>query len=106
MPFLTLLLVVCWIAGAFGVTRNLLQSAFSANGMGLLVWGGLDVLYMLQIHWMLARIGNFGFVTALLFQVPLIFFAAAFFWSLFLTFFKRRVNWKGRLVTPGEGKTA
>ena len=106
MPFLSLLLVVCWIAGAFGVTRNLLQSAFSADGMGLLVWGGLDVLYMLQIHWMLARIGNFGFVTALLFQVPLIFFAAAFFWSLFLTFFKRRVNWKGRLVTPGEGKTA
>jgi 4,4'-diaponeurosporenoate glycosyltransferase len=105
MPFLTLLFVVCWIVGAFGVTRQLLQSAFSADGMGLLVWGGLDVLYMFQIHWMLARIGNFGFLTALLFQVPLLFFAVAFFWSLVLTFFRRRVRWKGRLVTPGEGKT-
>jgi 4,4'-diaponeurosporenoate glycosyltransferase len=106
MPFVSLLLIICWIFGAFGVTRHLVQSAFSADGMGLLAWVGLHVLYVFQIHWMLARIGNFGLVTPLLFQVPLMFFAAAFFWSLVLTFFKKRVRWKGRLVTPGEGKTA
>jgi 4,4'-diaponeurosporenoate glycosyltransferase len=106
MSFFTLLLIVCWVAGAFGVTRHLLQSAFLGDVTGLALWGGLDVLYILQIHWMLSRIGNFGFVTALLFQVPLLFFAVAFFWSLVLTFFKRRVRWKGRFVRPGEGKTA
>jgi 4,4'-diaponeurosporenoate glycosyltransferase len=103
MSVLALTPVVFWIIGAFGVTRQLVQSLVLGDTTNMAWWVALDLAYALQIHWMLYRIGNFGFLTALLFQLPLLFFGAAFCWSLFLTFFRRRVRWKGRAVRPGAG---
>jgi 4,4'-diaponeurosporenoate glycosyltransferase len=71
-----------------------------------LLWSALlDGLYVLQIHWMLQRIGNFGFLPALLFQVPLVFFVFVFGLSLFRIFFMKKVPWKGRTVNTKKEKS-
>jgi 4,4'-diaponeurosporenoate glycosyltransferase len=103
MALWSLIIMVCWIVGAMSVTRHLIQSAIWSFSMDLLGWLILDILYVLQVHWMLYRIGNFGFSTALLFQIPLVFFVVIFMLSLLRIFFVKKVRWKGRVVkTPKE----
>ena len=70
----------------------------AGNVMDLFWSALLDGLYIVQIHWMLMRIGNFGFLPALLFQIPLVFFVSVFGLSLLRIFFMRKVHWKGRTV--------
>ena len=101
----SLLMIVGWVFGGVGVTRQLVQSAILGNMMDLLGWVVLDVLYILQIHWMLFRIGNFGFSTAVLFQIPLIFFVIVFAYSILRIFLVRKVRWKGRDVKTAKRET-
>jgi 4,4'-diaponeurosporenoate glycosyltransferase len=98
-----LFMMVCWITGGLAITRHLLQAAFGTDPIALGVWVMLDAFYILQMHWMLRRIGNFGFYTPLFFQIPLLFFVVLFFSSLFRIVVIRRVKWKGRLIKTGEG---
>jgi 4,4'-diaponeurosporenoate glycosyltransferase len=101
----SLLMMVCWIFGCCSVTRHLIQ-ALVLGDMPELYWSALlDGLYVVQIYWMLLRIGNFGFLPALLFQVPLVFFVFVFGLSLFRIFFMRKVPWKGRTVTTKKEKS-
>jgi len=104
MSIVSLLMIVGWVFGGVGVTRQLVQSVILGNPTELLGWLILDVLYILQIHWMLFRIGNFGFSTALLFQIPLIFFVVVFAYSIVRIFLVRKVRWKGRDVKTARGK--
>ena len=97
-----LLMMVCWITGGLAITRHLLQAAFWTDPVSLGVWVTLDIFYILQMHWMLRRIGNFGFYTPLFFQIPLLFFVILFFSSLLRIFVVRRVSWKGRMIKTGE----
>jgi 4,4'-diaponeurosporenoate glycosyltransferase len=97
-------MMVAWVFGGVSVTRHLVQSAILSDPMGLLGWLVLDVLYIFQIHWMLFRIGNFGFPTALLFPIPLIFFVVVFAYSILRIFLIRKVRWKGRDVKTAKGK--
>lgn len=46
----------------------------------------------------LRRIGGFGSITAVVYVVPLVFFIAVFFRSLWSTFVRGEVRWKGREV--------
>ncbi len=100
----SLLMMVGWVFSGVSVTRHLVQSAILTDPLGLLGWLVLDVLYIFQIHWMLFRIGNFGFSTSLLFQIPLIFFVAVFAYSILRIFLIRKVRWKGRDVKTAKGK--
>jgi 4,4'-diaponeurosporenoate glycosyltransferase len=104
MSVVGLLMIVGWVFGGVSVTRHLVQSVILGNMMDLLGWIVLDVLYIFQIHWMLFRIGNFGFSTALLFQIPLIFFVIVFAYSILRIFLVRKVRWKGRDVKTARGK--
>jgi len=104
MSMVGLFMIVGWVFGGVGVTRQLLQSAISGDLTGLFGWGMLDVLYVFQIYWMLFRIGNFGFLTALLFQIPLIFFVIVFTYSILRIFMVREVRWKGRDVKTAKGE--
>lgn len=104
LSMVSLFMIVGWVFGGVGVTRQLLQSAILGDMSGLFGWFALDVLYIFQIHWMLFRIGNFGFLTALLFQVPLIFFVIVFAYSVLNIFLIRKVRWKGREVKTAKGK--
>jgi 4,4'-diaponeurosporenoate glycosyltransferase len=99
-----LFMMVCWITGGLAITRHLLQAAFWTDPVALGVWVTLDIFYILQMHWMLRRIGNFGFYTPLFFQIPLLFFVILFFSSLLRIFVVRRVSWKGRMIKTGEGE--
>ena len=104
MSVVSLIMLVGWVFGGISVTRHLIQSAILGSSTDLLGWVVLDVLYILQIQWMLLRIGNFGFTTALLFQIPLLFFVIVFAYSLLRIFLVRKVRWKGRDVKTARGK--
>jgi 4,4'-diaponeurosporenoate glycosyltransferase len=104
MSLVGLFMMVSWITGGVAVTRHLMELVFSPDPVSLGVWMILDIFYILQIHWMIRRIGNFGFLTALFFQIPLFFFIVLFFSSLLRIFVIRRVTWKGREIKPGEGE--
>lgn len=102
---LVLIMLVCWIFGGFSLTRHLIQSIITGNLSDIITWAAVDVLYVVQIHWMLFRIGRFGIRTAALFQIPLLFFALIFLLSIIKTLFFRKIRWKGRvLATKGIGK--
>lgn len=94
-----LFLIFCWIFGGAHLTRHLIHSVLYRNVAELVIFAILNILYVFQVHWMLSRIGNFRFITALFFQVPLIFFIIVFFISLYKTFILGRANWKGRSLT-------
>ena len=98
-----LFMMVCWITGGLAITRHLLQAAFWTEPLALGVWVTLNIFYILQIHWMLKRIGNFGFYTPLFFQIPVLFFVILFFSSLLRIFVVKKVSWKGRMIRTGEG---
>lgn len=91
--------LVCWIAAGVSITRHAIAALLSAEHGGLAFWCAMDLAYALQVRWMLARIGNFGWWPALLFQLPLLFFVGVFLWSTVQTHVLRRVWWKGRRVT-------
>jgi len=106
MSLVTLLMVVGWVFGGVGVTRQLLQSFLLGEVIDFLRWFLLYIFYILQIHWMLFRIGNFGFFTALFFPIPLLFFVMVFIISLLRIFLIGKVRWKGREVKTGRKETS
>jgi 4,4'-diaponeurosporenoate glycosyltransferase len=93
-----LILIVAWICGSIGTTRGLIESIAATNNAQIAVSGGLYFLYSAQIYWMLARIGNFKFYTALLYLIPVAFFVVVFIYSLVRIFVVKSVIWKGREI--------
>jgi 4,4'-diaponeurosporenoate glycosyltransferase len=93
-----LILIVAWISGSIGTTRSLVEAIVAANTVQIAIWGGLYILYTAQIYWMLVRIGNFKFYTALFYPVPLTFFVSVFTYSFLRIFLGRSVKWKGREI--------
>jgi len=92
----TLLMIILWVAGGAGATRTMLLGLFGSD-VSLVVWAGfLYIFYVLQVYWMLFRIGNFKMYTALFFPVPLLFFVGVFVYSLIKVFLRKKVTWKGR----------
>jgi len=74
----------------------MLMGLFGSD-VSLVVWAGfLYIFYVLQVYWMLFRIGNFKMYTALFFPVPLLFFVGVFVYSLIKVFLRKKVTWKGR----------
>jgi 4,4'-diaponeurosporenoate glycosyltransferase len=93
-----LILIVAWISGSIGTTRSLVEAIVAANTVRIAIWGGLYILYAAQVYWMLVRIGNFKFYTALFYPVPLTFFVLVFTYSFLRIFLGRSVKWKGREI--------
>jgi 4,4'-diaponeurosporenoate glycosyltransferase len=93
-----LFMAVGWVSGGVGIFRHMVHSLIVSDVSWLLQAGVLYLLYGLQIYWMLRRIGNFGFLTALFFPLPLLFFVGVFTLSFIRIFFKGKVYWKGREV--------
>ena len=93
-----LIMAICWITGGVGVIRHFLSSLILTDSLSFLVSSGMYLLYAFQFHWMLRRLGNFGFLPALLFPIPLLFFIGVFGLSFLQIFLLGRVRWKGRVV--------
>jgi 4,4'-diaponeurosporenoate glycosyltransferase len=101
---LTALVPTClWIAGFFLAGGGLLLALALPGHPGLALWAAGYLLYAAALAWQLARLGNYGPFTALLFPVPLLFFAVVFLLSLARTFLCRAVRWKGRTISLGDG---
>jgi 4,4'-diaponeurosporenoate glycosyltransferase len=94
-----LVLVVAWIVGGAGTTRELIGSAVAGNIQGAASWGALYLAFAIQINWMLRRLGSFKWYTALFYPLPFIFFVIGFLRSIFLVFVRKRVLWKGHSVS-------
>ena len=93
-----MIMVVCWIFGGVSLTRHLIEALINGNGDAAMGWLVLDLLYVAQIQWMLARIGNFGLRTSIFFQIPLLFFVMIFTLSLLKSSVLGRARWKGRMI--------
>ncbi|MFC1933304.1 glycosyltransferase [Chloroflexota bacterium] len=93
-----LVLIVAWISGSIGTTRSLIEVIVATNNVQITIWGSLYLLYAAQIYWMLVRIGNFKFYTALFYPIPLSFFVLVFTYSFVRIFLARSVKWKGREI--------
>ncbi|MBN1225909.1 MAG: glycosyltransferase [Deltaproteobacteria bacterium] len=102
-----LIMIIAWITGAIGSTRNLLQTLIMADSSMLAIWALLYVAYAVQIYWMLYRIGDFKSYAALLFPVFLLFFLAVFSYSFIIIFIRKKISWKGRTIKlRSRGKDA
>ena len=93
-----LILIVLWIAGSIGTARSLIEAVIATNNIQMAISGGLYILYVAQIYWMLVRIGNFKFYTALFYLIPMAFFVVVFAYSFVRSFIVRSVKWKGREI--------
>jgi 4,4'-diaponeurosporenoate glycosyltransferase len=90
-----LLATILWIGGSITATSHFIEALLNPSMSSILIWGGAYLAYVAQIYWMLFRVGNFGFFTALFYPIPLLFFMYVFLRSFFLIFIKRSVSWKG-----------
>jgi 4,4'-diaponeurosporenoate glycosyltransferase len=90
-----LLATILWIGGSITATRYFIEALLNPSLPSILLWGGAYLGYAVQIFWMLFRVGNFRFYTALFYPIPLLFFIYVFLRSFFLIFIKRSVSWKG-----------
>lgn len=99
----SLLLTSGWIWSCFSVFSGIIKSSL---GTGLPFWLALlfYIFFVVQLFWMLYRIGRFHPLTSLLFPIPLTFFALIMLRSLVLIFIIKRVKWHGRDIPQGGGR--
>jgi len=97
-PLPLLIPIIAWISGSLGTTRGLIEVIVATNNVQIAIWGSLYILYAAQIYWILVRIGNFKFYTALFYPIPMAFFVVVFIYSFVRIFLFRSVKWKGREI--------
>ena len=93
-----LILIVAWICGSIGTTRSLIEAIIATNNVQIAISGSLYILYAVQVYWMLVRVGNFKFYTALFYPIAMTFFVVVFIHSFVRIFLVRSVKWKGREI--------
>ncbi len=95
---LIVLIVIGWISGLFSASFIPFRLAGDYTLTGF--WMGIILYFVcvLQIRWILHRIGSFSIFTSLLYPLPLCFFAAITFFSFITIFLRRKVSWKGRVI--------
>ncbi len=98
-----ILLLVLWVTGMVNAVCALVY-ALAAAGEAWTAAAAL-VLYLAwagQIFLVSRKAGSFGPASALLFPLHLLFFTAVFFRSLFSTFVRGSVAWRGRRIPVGR----
>jgi 4,4'-diaponeurosporenoate glycosyltransferase len=91
-PLPILLLVILWM---IGLMLPLVGLAFTSEP---LQWLAVYLLGVMQVGWMLGRVGSFSWLTALFYPAPLIFYFVVFTRSLRRARGKQAVTWKGREI--------
>jgi 4,4'-diaponeurosporenoate glycosyltransferase len=94
-------LTAVWVLGFFAAAGLTAIAVALPGRLFLPLQLALYALYAGQLAWQLARLGNYGLYTALLYPLPLLFFAGVFLVSLLRTFLLRTVRWKGRTISVG-----
>ncbi|MBB1126941.1 glycosyltransferase [Thiospirillum jenense] len=93
------LLTTAWISGSI-TTLDAIRG-WMITGWSQWVIAGLIayIAYVGQLWWLLRRLGNYGVTTALFYPASLVFFISIFIRSLYRTFVRRQVSWKGRNIS-------
>lgn len=91
-----------WITACLSGPVDIVRGLVLRNGLFLLSGGIFYLIFAIQIHWILRRLGNFGWVVALFYPGPLVFFILIFARSLFFTCILGRVTWKNRTISVGK----
>jgi 4,4'-diaponeurosporenoate glycosyltransferase len=91
-PVPILLLVILWM---IGLMLPLVGLAFTSEPFR---WLAVYLLGVMQVGWMLGRVGSFSWLTALFYPVPLIFYFVVFTRSVRRARGKQAVTWKGREI--------
>jgi 4,4'-diaponeurosporenoate glycosyltransferase len=98
----TLVPTILWISGCSGsavaLARMLEVSLSDVSSVSTVLEAAMYLAFAVQIRWMLRRIGSFRWWAWALYPVPLAFFIGLFVWSLWLTFARKRVSWRGRVL--------
>ncbi len=95
-PFL--LMIILWITGCFEASEAAITAISAQHSPS--IWSTLAIygLYVLQLRWILRRIGEFRVWTAVFFPLPLAFFAVLMAWSITQKHALKKVRWKGRTI--------
>lgn len=94
-----LIATIVWIGGGISAAFYAISAISSLNTSSILIWTAAYLGYVIQIYWMLFRLGTFKFYTALFYPIPLLFFLSIFVYSIFLVFIKKTVRWKGEKIS-------
>lgn len=87
-----------WISSLISVPLHLLTYGFSGYLPGLLIYGGLYLLWVLVLFLLARKIGRFQAWAILLFPIPALALVLIFLRSLLKKLFRRKVVWKGRAI--------
>jgi 4,4'-diaponeurosporenoate glycosyltransferase len=92
-----LFLCILWVWGSFSAAAGLIGSI---AGDGTVVWVSLALYmgYVVQMYWILRRIGRFSVWTAILYPIPAVFFAVVMLVSLVMIRVRKRVYWHDREI--------
>ncbi len=102
-PFL-LLMISVWIVGSAAAVRFAAMAPAAGLTPAAIIGVTFYGAYVVQLWWLLRRIGNFGIATALLYPLPLLFFVWVFLRSLYFTLVRKSVTWKGRTIRVDAGR--
>ena len=100
--WVSFLLIVLWITGAFQVSISLISALSNLDSATIALPLLLYLAFALEIVWILRRVGDFRFWTILLFPFLLSFFALIMVRSLIQAYLIRRVTWKGRSISTAR----
>ncbi len=93
-----LLLVGFWVTCTLISVQYVIEAAFGSPDIGRGAILFVYVLFAVQLGAMLRPLGNFGWLTALVYPGPLGIFVVVFARSAYLTLVRRRVIWRGRPI--------
>ncbi|WP_050740243.1 glycosyltransferase [Acetobacterium bakii] len=96
---LWLILVLVLMLGAYTESVILLTQGLMTQNISL-IWPGslFYALTVMILFWRGRCVGSFGFLTALFYPIPLLFFYLVFIYSLFSKLVLKRTYWKGRKI--------
>ena len=85
-----------WVAGAMSGPVDMVKGIAGNQTFLWQLGAALYVIYGFQIYIFLKKLGNFGFLTSILYPFNLLFFILVFLRSMFYTVLLGFVHWKGR----------
>ena len=87
-----LALAIVWLAALCAIFLLLSFAPWPLRGFAAILYA----LAAAQVYWSACRLGAFGWTTALLYPIPLLFFFGLFTSSLLDRILRRQVTWRGR----------
>lgn len=96
-PF-SVMIITSILALSFIIPTKLAEGIINLNALSISLYSLLYMIYSTILYVCARSIGNFSFLTCLLFPIFSSFYFAVFFTSVLIKLFKLRINWRGRII--------